>query len=57
MRPELHAAFLRSPETQGWIGEFGKGKYDDRPLFFPVVVSPGPGPGRASALGKENAER
>jgi ABC-type tungstate transport system permease subunit len=33
------AAFLRSPETQAWIAEFGKGKYDDRPLFFPVVVS------------------
>jgi tungstate transport system substrate-binding protein len=33
------AAFLRSPETQKWIATFGVGKYDDRPLFFPVEVS------------------
>lgn len=32
------AAFLREPATQGWISEFGKGKYDDRPLLFPVKV-------------------
>jgi tungstate transport system substrate-binding protein len=32
------AAFLRSSETQQWIATFGKGKFDDRPLFFPVVV-------------------
>lgn len=32
------AAFLRSPETQRWIGDFGRGKLDDQPLFFPVVV-------------------
>jgi len=32
------ASFLRSPETQVWISEFGKGKYDDRSLFFPVVI-------------------
>jgi hypothetical protein len=32
------AAFLRSDATQGWIADFGKGKYDDRPLFFPVTV-------------------
>jgi tungstate transport system substrate-binding protein len=33
------AAFLRQPETQRWIAEFGRGKYDDQPLFFPVVVA------------------
>ncbi|MDX2094259.1 MAG: substrate-binding domain-containing protein [Kofleriaceae bacterium] len=33
-------AFLRSPELQGWIATFGKGKYDDAPLFFPVTVPP-----------------
>jgi tungstate transport system substrate-binding protein len=31
-------AFLRSPELQGWIATFGKGTYDDAPLFFPVTV-------------------
>jgi tungstate transport system substrate-binding protein len=34
------AEFLRSAQTQEWIANFGKGKFDDRPLFFPVVVSP-----------------
>jgi hypothetical protein len=32
------AAYLRSPETQQWIATFGRGKYDDQPLFFPVSV-------------------
>ena len=32
------AAFLRSAETQQWIATFGRGKYDDQPLFFPVSV-------------------
>ena len=32
------AAFLRSPQTQEFIAGFGKGKYDDQPLFFPVSV-------------------
>jgi len=41
------AAFLRSAETQRWIGEFGRGKLDDRPLFFPVVV--GKNAGEAAA--------
>jgi tungstate transport system substrate-binding protein len=31
--------FLRSPQTQAWIATFGKGKYDDQPLFFPVPAS------------------
>jgi tungstate transport system substrate-binding protein len=35
------ADFLREPATQQWIADFGRGKLDDRPLFFPVVV-PGP---------------
>jgi tungstate transport system substrate-binding protein len=30
------AAFLRAPETQQWIATFGRGRYDDQPLFFPV---------------------
>jgi tungstate transport system substrate-binding protein len=32
------AAFLRSPETQAWLATWGKGKFDDQPLFFPVTV-------------------
>lgn len=32
------AQFLRLPETQSWIAEYGKGTYDDQPLFFPVTV-------------------
>lgn len=32
------AAFLREKETQNWIADFGRGKYDDQPLFFPVVL-------------------
>lgn len=35
---QVLADFLRSPETQAWIATFGVGKYDDGPLFFPVVV-------------------
>ena len=42
--PRLTAArdlvqFLRQPETQKWIAEFGRDKYDDQPLFFPIAVS------------------
>jgi tungstate transport system substrate-binding protein len=32
------AAYLREPVTQEFIAGFGKGRYDDRPLLFPVVV-------------------
>lgn len=32
------AAYLREAGTQAWIGEFGRGKLDDQPLFFPVEV-------------------
>jgi tungstate transport system substrate-binding protein len=32
------AAYLRLPETQQWIATFGRGKYDDQPLFFPVSL-------------------
>ena len=35
---QVLADFLRSPETQAWIATYGVGKYDDGPLFFPVVV-------------------
>lgn len=34
------SAFLREPATQEFIAEFGKGKYDDRPLLFPVKTAP-----------------
>jgi tungstate transport system substrate-binding protein len=30
------ALYLRQPATQDWIAGFGKGKLDDRPLFFPI---------------------
>lgn len=32
------AAFLRTPEMQGFIATYGKGTYDDASLFFPVKV-------------------
>lgn len=32
------ASFLREAETQRWIATFGVGRYDDRPLLFPVQV-------------------
>jgi tungstate transport system substrate-binding protein len=32
------ADFLRSAETQKWLADFGRGKYDDQPLFFPVAI-------------------
>jgi tungstate transport system substrate-binding protein len=32
------AAFLRTPATQAWIKDFGRGALDERPLFFPVVL-------------------
>jgi tungstate transport system substrate-binding protein len=34
------ATFLREPATQQFITEFGRGKYDDQPLLFPVKVGP-----------------
>jgi ABC-type tungstate transport system permease subunit len=33
------AQFLREPDTQQWIAEFGKGQFDDAPLFHPVQVN------------------
>ena len=30
------AAFLREPDTQDFISRFGIGKYDERPLLYPV---------------------
>jgi len=33
------AAFLRQREVQELLATFGKGKYDDQPLFFPVTVA------------------
>jgi tungstate transport system substrate-binding protein len=41
------ASFLRSKETQRWIADFGRGKLDDQPLFFPVVI--GKNAGEAAA--------
>jgi ABC-type tungstate transport system permease subunit len=32
------AAYLRKPQTQAWIADFGKGTLDDRPIFFPVTL-------------------
>lgn len=34
------ARFLRSPDTQKFIAEFGRGVFDKHPLFFPVAVEP-----------------
>lgn len=30
------AKYLREPRTQLWILNYGKGKYDDQPLFYPA---------------------
>jgi tungstate transport system substrate-binding protein len=32
------ARYLRSAETQAWIAQFGKGRFDARSLFFPVTL-------------------
>jgi len=32
------ANYLRKPQTQAWIEQYGKGQIDDQPLFFPVEV-------------------
>src|SRR5262245_665849 len=42
-QPRIAAArelvtFLRSQPTQDFIATFGKGRYDDQPLFFPIVL-------------------
>lgn len=34
-------AYLREPATQAWIAEFGKGRYDADPIFFPVTIAQG----------------
>jgi tungstate transport system substrate-binding protein len=34
------AAFLRGREVQELLATYGKGKYDDLPLFFPVAPAP-----------------
>jgi tungstate transport system substrate-binding protein len=33
------ATFLREPETQRWIASFGVGRFDDRPLLFPIKTA------------------
>ena len=33
------AAFLRQRQVQDMLATFGKGRYDDQPLFFPVVIA------------------
>ena len=33
------AKFLREPETQRWLAEFGRGSLDAYPLFFPVNLN------------------
>jgi tungstate transport system substrate-binding protein len=35
----LFAQFLRQSDTQQFIAAYGKGRYDDEPLLFPVKVS------------------
>lgn len=32
------AKFLRTRETQRYVASYGKGEYDDEPLFFPVRI-------------------
>ncbi len=31
------AAWLRSPDAQRFIADYGRGRYDDDPLFFPIT--------------------
>jgi tungstate transport system substrate-binding protein len=33
------AEFMRSPATQAWVGTYGKGRFDDQPLFFPIALA------------------
>lgn len=42
-KPRVVDAFRKGgieliPETQQWIATFGRGTYDDQPLFFPVSL-------------------
>jgi tungstate transport system substrate-binding protein len=30
------ADFLLAPQTQAWIADYGRGRWDDQPLFFPL---------------------
>jgi len=39
------AAYLHKPETQAWIAEYGRGRLDSQPLFFPVKIPGKNGPG------------
>jgi len=32
------ASWLRSPGTQSWVAEFGKGTLDAEPMFFPITL-------------------
>jgi tungstate transport system substrate-binding protein len=43
------AEYLRAPDTQKWIAQFGRGKLDDQPLFFSVAVPPGAVPPRTES--------
>jgi tungstate transport system substrate-binding protein len=36
------ADYLRAPATQDWIADYGRGRFDDAPLFFPVHVAQQP---------------
>jgi tungstate transport system substrate-binding protein len=31
------AAYLRAPATQAWIDQFGRGRWDADPIFFPIA--------------------
>lgn len=39
------ADYLRAPKTQLWLRNYGVGKLDNRPLFFPVNTGPALPPG------------
>ncbi len=32
------AAWLRSPEAQAWLADYGKGRFDDHGLFYPITL-------------------
>ena len=45
MLSELAPLKSSQPDTQAWIAEYGKGRYDDDSLFFPVQVGSAGGSG------------
>lgn len=46
------AMYLQSDDAQQWIGQFGKGKLDANPLYYPLATSAPTPPGLATISGE-----